>query len=377
MTHSPAVLRNKLILGTALLALLAGGAFALINHPEEATPAGAGTKSSQPGKPSGATGGGGHGGAGALALQGVEIQPQHFAETIVANGTLRADESVELQTEVNGKIIALNFEEGKLVSAGDVLIKIQDAPLQASRRRALARRELAGFRRDRLANLVKDGGVSQQDFDEAAGEVEVLDAEVQAIEAEIAKTEIRAPFDGVVGLRFVSVGAYVNPATRIATLQRVSDLKVDFSVPERYIRDLKPGSPISYTVAGSSTVYRGEVYAVDPRIDITTRTVMLRAHSFDADRALFPGLFARVEFTVSQDDEALLVPAISVLYGLDERYVYVARNGKATRVKVTLGARTDSKVQIAAGLAAGDVVLTTGIQQLREGLPVTVELVAR
>ncbi|MCC5021625.1 MAG: efflux RND transporter periplasmic adaptor subunit [Candidatus Synoicihabitans palmerolidicus] len=195
------------------------------------------------------------------------------------------------------------------------------------------------------------------------------------MQAEISKTEIRAPFDDVVGLRFVSVGAYVTPNIRIATLQRIRELKVDFPVPERYIRHLRPGSPISFTVAGSSSVYHGTVYAVDLRIDINTRTVLLRAHRSDADKMLFPGLFARVEFTVHQDSEALLVPAIAVLYGLDERFVFVARDGKAERVKVALGARTDTHVQISEGLHAGDVVLVTGIQQLRPGIGVTVELV--
>ncbi len=356
---------RKLLIGLAVLVVAGGVAYALMKRPGDA---GADTAAAKPAASSR--------GGGALALQGIRLEPRAFSETIVANGTLRADESIELQTEVNGKIVSLNFDEGQRVSAGDVLVKIQDAPLQASLRRAHARRELAEFRRARLANLVKDGGVSQQDYDEAAGEVDVLDAEVALIEAEIAKTVIKAPFDGVVGLRFVSVGAYVNPATRIATLQRVSDLKIDFSVPERYARYLRPGSPLTFTVAGSSDAFHAEVYAIDPRIDVNTRTVLLRARATNAGKgdALLPGLFARVEFTVNQDLDALLVPAIAVTYGLDERFVFVAREGKAERVSVQLGARTDTHVQIASGLTPGDVVLVTGIQQLRPGLPVKVEL---
>ena len=312
----------------------------------------------------------------ALALQGIELQPRPFFETIVANGTVRADESVELQPEVNGKIISLNFDEGQKVFQGDVLVKIQDAPLQAGLRRALARRELAEFRRARLANLVQDGGVSQLDYDEAAGEVEVLEAEVELIQAEIAKTVIRAPFDGVVGLRFVSVGAYVNPTIRIATLQRLEELKIDFSVPERYASHLQLGSGLTFTVAGQPDAYHAEVFAIEPRIDVTTRTVLLRAKTTDANDALIPGLFARIEFTVNQDTQALLIPAISIVYGLDERFVFVAREGKAERVRVQLGARTDTEVQISSGLAPGDIVLTTGLQQLRPGLPVSVEIQA-
>lgn len=352
--------KPRLFIGLGLLVIAGAAAFALINRPADAPP----PATSAPGRGAGPA---------PLALQGVKVTPRTFSETIIANGTLRADESVELQPEVNGKIISLDFEEGKRVQAGDVLVKIQDAPLRASLRRAVARRDLAEFRRARLGNLVRDGGVSQQDYDEAVGEVDVLNAEIQLIESEIAKTEIRAPFDGVVGLRFVSVGAYVNPTTRIATLQGISELKVDFSVPERYVANLRPGSPLTFTVAGRTTVYRGEVYAVDPRIDLTTRTVLLRARTEAADD-LLPGLFARVEFTVNQDEAALLVPAIAVLYGLEERFVFVARDGRAERVPVVLGARTDTQVQIASGLAENDIVLTTGIQQLRPGLPVTVEM---
>jgi len=354
------VRKQRAFIGIGLLIATAAAAFALINRPQGAAarPEGKPVRAASPA---------------ALALRGVKVEPRTFSETIIANGTLRADESVELQPEVNGKITSLNFEEGRRIRSGEVLVKIQDAPLQASRRRALARRDLAEFRRARLGNLVRNGGVSQQDYDEAVGEVDVLNAEIQLIEAEITKTEIRAPFDGVVGLRFVSVGAYVNPTTRIATLQRVSELKVDFSVPERYVSSLRPGSPLTFTVAGRTTVYRGEVYAVDPRIDLTTRTVLLRARTEAADD-LLPGLFARVEFTVNQDEAALLVPAISVLYGLEERFVFVARDGRAERVPVVLGARTDTQVQIASGLAQGDIVLTTGIQQLRPGLPITVEV---
>jgi membrane fusion protein, multidrug efflux system len=309
-----------------------------------------------------------------LRVSGVKLEPVPFAESIAANGTLRAEESVELQTEVNGKIAAINFIEGQRVTRGDILVKIDDSSLQASLRRAQARRELAGFREQRLARLVSDGGVSKQDYDEARGELAVLDAEIDFIRADIKKTEIRAPFDGVAGIRFVSVGSYVNPAARIATLQGITHLKVDFSVPERYAPRVKAGDPMRFTVAGSQQVYTGEVYAVEPRVEVATRSVLLRALCRNPDGSLLPGIFARVEYTVQQSTASLLIPAISILSGLEERTVFVARDGKAQRVQVTTGARTDTHVQIIQGLSPGDVVLTSGVQQLRNGMPVQVQL---
>ncbi len=281
---------------------------------------------------------------------------------------------MELQTEVNGKIAAINFTEGQRVSQGHILVKIDDSTLQASLRRAQARRELAGFREQRLARLVEEGGVSKQDYDEARGELAVLDAEIDFIRADIKKTEIRAPFDGVAGIRFVSVGSYVNPAARIATLQGITNLKVDFSVPERYAPLVKAGDPMRFTVAGSKQTYTGEVYAVEPRIDVATRSVLLRALCRNPDGALLPGIFARVEYTVQQSEASILVPAIAVLSGLEERSLFVARDGKAQRVQVVTGSRTDSQIQIVQGLSPGDIVLTSGVQQLRSGMAVQVQL---
>ncbi len=309
-----------------------------------------------------------------LRIQGLKIQPTVFAETITASGSLRAEESVELQAEIGGKVIAINFTEGMPVKAGAVLVKIDDASLQASLRRALARRDLALLREQRVGRLVGEGGVSKQDFDEAKSGLAVQDAEVDLIRAEIAKTEIRAPFNGIAGLRFISLGAYVSPATRIATLQSVDELKIDFSVPERYATSVKPGARMSFTVAGSDKKHEGEVYAVEPRVDVSTRTVLLRARSHNSDYSLLPGVFARIEFTVSKRDDALLVPTHALLSGLEERFVFVERGGKAERVLVRTGTRTDTHIQIVEGLSPGDIVLTSGVQQLRAGLPVSVEL---
>lgn len=309
-----------------------------------------------------------------LPVSGFEATAVPFSEEITANGTLQAEESIELQAEVSGKVVALNFIEGQVVAKGQLLVKIDDSVLQASLRRSLARRHLASLQEVRFSNLIDGGGISQIAFDEARGEVEVIDADVDAIKAEIAKTEIRAPFDGVVGIRFLSVGAYVNPSTRIATLQGLTRMKVDFSVPERYASIVSVGDPIRFTVAGDSHLHTGEVYAVEPRVDVATRSILVRALCDNRDGTLLPGNFARVQFTVEKSADAILVPSIALISGLEERFLFVSREGIAERISVKTGARTASHVQIREGLAPGDVVITSGIQQLRQGLAVSVTL---
>lgn len=310
----------------------------------------------------------------ALSVAGVRVVAQPYAETILANGTLQAEESIELQTEVNGKVVAINFDEGQRVTKGDLLVKIDDSSLQADLRKAIARRDLAAIREQRLLNLVENGGVSQLAVDEAKGELSVIEAELEGIRADIAKTEIKAPFDGTVGIRFISTGAYVNPNTRIATLQGIANLKVDFSIPERYASIVKTGDTATFKVSGSTEIYEGRVIAIEPRIDISTRSILIRAIAANQEGVLHPGQFASVEYTLSSNTSALLVPAIALILGLEERFLFVEKDGVADRISVKVGARTSSDVVIEEGLNSGDVVITTGIQQLRPGIPVSVTL---
>jgi membrane fusion protein (multidrug efflux system) len=174
----------------------------------------------------------------------------------------------------------------------------------------------------------------------------------------------------VVGLRFVSEGAFVNSTTRVATLQRLDNLKIDFSVPEKYAGRIRIGRSITFAVAGGEHRAHGEIFAYDPRIDVATRTVLIRALCPNPEGRLLPGAFANVEIVLAQLDNALLVPAVAVIPGLSEKTVFVVVDGKAVRRAVDTEMRTESSVQILSGLNAGDVVITSGLQQLRAGLPV-------
>jgi membrane fusion protein (multidrug efflux system) len=299
------------------------------------------------------------------------VRPQPFTEVVRSTGTLRAEEGVELQSETNGKIIAINFTEGTRVHKGDLLLKINDADLVATLDRAKARQELAQLRERRFATLLKQGVVTQNDYDTNLSDLNVQLAEIALIQAQIARTEVRAPFDGVVGLRFVSIGAYVNAATRIATLQHLDRLKIDFSVPEQYAGRIRVGSPVTFRVAGGEAPIHGEIYAMDPRVDSGTRTVLIRAVCRNDQGRLLPGAFASVEFTLSVLKDALLIPAEAVIPGLEEKNVFVMRHGKAERQPVETGTRSASTILVLAGLQAGDVVITSGLVQLRAGQSVS------
>jgi membrane fusion protein (multidrug efflux system) len=306
-----------------------------------------------------------------LKVSTITVTSGAFAETLTSTGSVRAEEAVELQAEINGKVVAINFKEGAHVQQGQLLVKLNDADLRATRQRALQRKQLAVLREQRLAKLVKDGVTRQEEYDTAWNELQVQNAEIELAEAQIAKTEIRAPFSGVVGLRYVSEGAFVNAATRVATLQRLDRLKIDFSIPEKYSTRIKLGTPITFTVAGADRPFNGEIYAFDPRIDAATRTVLLRALCPNPEGRLLPGAFANVELKLSQMNDAILIPAVAVIPGLTEKNVFVMSEGKAQRRAVETGTRTASQVHIISGLKPGDVVITSGLQQMREGLPVS------
>jgi membrane fusion protein (multidrug efflux system) len=308
-----------------------------------------------------------------LQVDATVLRPGSMTEQIRTTGTLRADESVELTPEASGKVTAIQFEEGARVREGELLLQINDAELRAERTRLEHRLELATERAERQARLLEEGGVSQEEYDATVNEVEVLEAELALVEAQIAKTEVRAPFSGVVGLRAVSEGAYVTPETQITTLKRLNPIKVDLSVAEKYASRVQPGRPITFSVRGVEQRQRGTIYATDVQVDTETRTLRLRARADNPDGTLRPGMFADVTVSLGVIDDAVMVPSFAVVPTLDGQRVFVAENGTAQPRNVTLGVRTDSTVQVTEGLALRDTVITSGIQELRAGLPVQIE----
>lgn len=304
------------------------------------------------------------------AVRTLVVQPQPLEEIVVATGTVRAEESVELQPEIAGKLLHVRFTEGSRVRAGDLLAVINDAELRASLQRAIHRHDLAELKARRIAGLIDKGGVPQQEYDIAASELSVLGAEVELIRAQLARTEIRAPFDGIIGLRSVSEGAQVSTATRLATLQDIRRMKVDFSLPEKHAGALSPGSRVAFSVTGSDRAYEAEVYAVEPGLDEATRTRLIRAHAPNPDGTLLPGAFARVTVPVARIPAAVLIPSTALSAEAGEKSVFVVEQGKARRQVVETGLRRADSVLITAGLRPGDEVIVAGTQLVRPGAAV-------
>jgi len=306
----------------------------------------------------------------ALPVHTMTVRSQVLEESVTATGTVRAEESIDVQPEVAGKLVKICFEEGTSVRAGELLALINDSELRATLQRATHRRELARLKVRRLTTLVEKGGVPQQDHDIATSELNVFEAEVTLIEAQLARTEIRAPFDGVVGLRHVSEGAYVTPGTRIATFQRMDRLKVDFNIPEKYAHRIGLGGEVSIMAAGSAQPLIGKVHAIEPLVDAATRTVQVRAVCANPSGRLFSGGFARVRLSLPRIPDAILVPSLALVPGASEQSVYVVENGRASRRVVLTGTRTDTAVQIVAGLRPSELVIISNLQQIRPGLEV-------
>jgi membrane fusion protein (multidrug efflux system) len=302
-----------------------------------------------------------------------EVRPRRLAETLATTGTLRANEWVEVVSEVAGKVVEILFEEGRQAKQGEVLARIDDRELGAQRERARYRLQLAEQREVQQRRLLSEGIISQEEYDAELTQKNVLAAELALIETQLAKTAIRAPFSGVVGLRSVSLGSYVSPQTRIATLQDLDPIKLDFSLPEQYSGDVRVGEEVAFRVKGIDRAFRGSIYAIEPAVDPETRSLLLRATCPNPERTLLPGGFADVEVTVREVTDALAVPTIAIVPEMAGKKVFVVAGGLAETRAVLTGIRTADLIEITSGLTAGEQVITSGLQQVRAGQPVTVE----
>jgi membrane fusion protein (multidrug efflux system) len=312
-----------------------------------------------------------------LNVSGLLIQPSKLSDLYSSTGTLKPDEQVELSFETSGKIVGINFTEGTRVRKGDLLAKINDKPLQAQLEKLLAQKKLTEEKEFRQRSLLDKDAISQESYDQIVTELQTIQADINLILARISETELRAPFDGIIGLRYVSEGSYTNPSTKIARLVKIRPIKLEFSIPERYANQVKLGYPVSFTVDGANNIYQAEVYAVDPQIEENTRTIVLRALYPNKNEELKSGRFASVTLLLSQIDNAIAIPSEAIIPQMEGEMVYVYHNGKASSVKVGTGLRTELQVQIVDGLKFGDTLLTSGILQLRHNLPVVLDTLVK
>lgn len=297
------------------------------------------------------------------------VQSEKLGNRILTVGTILSNEEVEIRSEISGKVEKIFFREGAPVSKGAILLKINDAEQQAQLQRTQYRLALAEEQAERQRQLFERRLASQAEYDIAINELNIVKAELQIIQAQIDKTEICAPFEGVIGLRYVSEGSYLSPTMRITTLQDFNPVKVDFTIPEKYAAAVKRGDKISFSVEGVARTFEGEVYAVEAKIDPTTRTLHLRALSPNPDGVLIPGAFANVE-VVFKEKETLMIPSFALIPELKGQRVFLYKDGKAESQSVEIGSRTDDRVEITQGVQVGDTLITSGILQLRPGMAV-------
>ncbi|PKP10808.1 MAG: efflux transporter periplasmic adaptor subunit [Bacteroidetes bacterium HGW-Bacteroidetes-4] len=309
----------------------------------------------------------------ALLASGYLIKPTNMSELIYSTGSLIPDEEVELSFETSGKIVGIYFDEGTRVKKDDLLAKINDRPLQAQLLKLEAQQKLTQEREFRQRQLLERDAISQESYDQVATELQSIQADIKLIQARISETELRAPFDGVVGLRMISEGAITTTQTKIVRLVKTSPLKIEFSIPERYAGEVTPGFPINFKIDGIPKEFTANVYAVDPKIDLNTRTITVRAIYPNRNEELKPGRYTSVQALLSNIKNTIKIPSQAIIPEMEGEKVFVFRNGKAEEVKVTLGLRTETYVQIRSGLHFGDTLLTTAILQLRHGIEVQLD----
>lgn len=310
---------------------------------------------------------------GAVVVEAARVMRQSLPQTITAVGSLRSDESITVRPEVAGRISEIMFKEGEQVAKGKTLIRLDPAINAAEVQQARANLKLAQSKYQRAVDLSKQNFISGQAKDEAENNLRVAEAAVALAAAHLAKTEIKAPFAGVIGLRVVSVGDYVKEGADVVNLESIDPLKVDFRVPEIYLSQVQPGQTLTVALdALPGKTFDGKVFAVNPLIDAAGRSVVIRAIVRNAGASLRPGMFARVKLITRDERDALVIPEQAIVPQGDEQYVFRVVDGKATRVKVDIGQRRDSKVEVLKGLAANDVVVTAGQLKLRDGVTVTI-----
>lgn len=310
-----------------------------------------------------------------LNVNGRIVRPQRLTDGITTVGNLLPDEEVDLSFETSGKIVAINFQEGTVVRKGELLAKVNDLPLVAQLSRYEAQLKLAEDRVYRQSALLKKDAVSQEAYEQARTELAMLNADIDIVKSNIALTELRAPFDGVIGLRNVSEGAYASPSVVVAKLAKIQPLKIDLFVPERYANQIKPGTKLSFTVDGQQATFQGSVYATESKIDLATHTFAVRAHYSNAQGRLLPGRFVTVQIRLHDIPNAIAIPTEAIVPEMGVDKVYLCKGGRAHAVEVTTGLRTDAEIQILKGLNVGDTLITSGTLQLREGLPVKLDTV--
>jgi membrane fusion protein, multidrug efflux system len=295
------------------------------------------------------------------------VSPTAYQNRITSTGTVMPNEEVMLSSEIAGRVTSLKFDEGSRVKKGQLLMTVNDEELRAQLQKLQSNQKLYRDMEERQRTLLEKEYISRQEYDQVSNQLAAVTADIKALQASINKAYVRAPFDGVIGLRQVSEGSFVAANTPVARLVDTSPVKIDFSVPGRYSSMVKENDMVSFTVEGNPQVYQARIYAVDPSIDPATRTMRVRAMYANSKEEVMPGAFVRINITLKEMEEAILLPTESIVPEIDGHKVFLVKSGKAVPQMVSIGQRSDRLIQIIEGIEPGDTVVQSGILQVRPG----------
>src|ERR1035437_4816239 len=295
------------------------------------------------------------------------VNPSLLINEIQVSGSLLAFDAVDLKNEVAGRVVRVNLPEGKFVKKGILLVKLFDDDLQATLKKQQTQLAIQQQILNRQSELLKVSGISQNDYEQTILSVNSIKADIEVQRTLIRKTEVLAPFDGVIGLRNVSVGDIVTRSMLLSTIRTENKIKVDFSVPEKYSGDIKTGMKVKFTMDNQLNQFDATVIATEHGIDNSTRNLKVRALVNSKSDKLLPGAFTNVLLRLSENKNALLIPTQSIIPQETNKSIIVARNGKAHFIIVKTGIRQSSNIEITEGIQKGDTVITSGILFLKEG----------
>lgn len=309
-----------------------------------------------------------------MSVNGIVVKTENFDNNLSLSGSIEANEQVEIRSEVSGIVEGIYFNEGANVTKGQLLFKVNDLELRAQLGQANTKENLAFENERRAKLLLGKEAISQEEYDIARADLKLAQAQNQLIKAQIAKTSVRAPFSGKIGLRSISPGTYITPSLLVAKLVNVGKLKITFSIPEKYANEVKMNSKISFTVSGSSEKYEAKIYAIEPEVQISTRTLQIRAIAENKTGKLLPGTFANVELPLDVIKDAIVVPTEAIIPVQNGKKVFISNMGKAKEVMVETATRTDASIIVLSGLKAGDTLIISGVMSLKEDAPVKVKV---
>lgn len=298
--------------------------------------------------------------------------PQSFSSEFEASGSLLANEEIEIHPEIAGRVTEINFKEGSKVYKGQTLVQLYDGEIKAQLQKQRSQLKLQQNILKRQEELLKIGGISKQDYETTEAQIASINADIAYAEAQLRSTRIVTPFDGTIGIRSISVGAVVSPTTVISTLQQTHQLKMDFNIPEQYLKSVAVGNTVYLSVAGRMDTLNGKIAAIDAGAEAGTRTVKVRATVPNADGKLTAGSYANIKLPLNSENNAILIPSQAIIPTTKDKKVARIKDGKIDLTVVKLGQRTSDKVEILQGLSAGDTIILTGLMQAKPGMDVKV-----